>query len=538
VIIAGVGLSVLAVVLVGIVVARKVDGDSANFLVAGRRLGVPLVAASLMAAAVDSNATVGNTDLTSSFGFWSGASLALGLAICLLLTGLFLARPMNRMGLFTLADFYRLRYGRGVEVASSVLMIFAFAILMAGNLVACGFLLEHFLGIDYTLGVIIAVVLVLAYTIGGGMFSDAYTAAIQIVITLAATVALLWWVGSTIGFSIPAGMGPFDLEQLTSTDAGAPINWATLLSLGIGDIVAIDFMQRIFSAKSPEVARRSCFTGAAGTAVIGVSYALVSLAAVSAFGLDMADGPVLFTLLDDYAPPALTILVLSGIVAASFSTASGAILATSAVAVRNILGVRRVSAEPGVKDPLLRWTRMAMIPVVILGVTVALEVAQTGILLTLAFDLMLACLVVPFLLGLFWQRGGTRAAVAAMVAGLVVRIGLFVLTPTMYGVPNDVAYLPNDLVPATFDGWPTVYGALASLVAYLVAAAFWPRTVTEEAWSIADGDVAVTAPDAVAVPASVAPRDAGVRAAVAPRDAGVRAAVAPRDAGVPVPPVA
>ena len=113
-IIAGVGLSVLAVVLVGVLVARKVDGDSANFLVAGRRLGVPLVAASLMAAAVDSNATVGNTDLTSAFGFWSGASLALGLAICLLLTGLFLARPMNRMGLFTLADFYRLRYGRGV----------------------------------------------------------------------------------------------------------------------------------------------------------------------------------------------------------------------------------------------------------------------------------------------------------------------------------------------------------------------------------------------------------------------------------------
>ncbi|WP_298459833.1 sodium:solute symporter family protein [uncultured Cellulomonas sp.] len=516
-IIAGVGLSVLAVVLVGILVARKVDGDSANFLVAGRRLGVPLVAASLMAAAVDSNATVGNTDLTSAFGFWSGASLALGLALCLLLTGLFLARPMNRMGLFTLADFYRLRYGRGVEVGSSVLMIFAFAILMAGNLVACGFLLERFLGLDYTVGVLIAVALVLVYTIGGGMFSDAYTAAIQIVITLVATVALLWWVGSTIGFAIPEGMGPFDLAQLTSTDAGAPINWATLLSLGIGDIVAIDFMQRIFSARSPEVARRSCFTGAAGTAVIGVAYALVSLAAVSALGLDMADGPVLFTLLDSYAPPALTILVLSGIVAASFSTASGAILATSAVAVRNIFGVRRVATEPGTADPLLRWTRLAMVPVVLLGVTVALQVAQTGILLTLAFDLMLACLVVPFLLGLFWKRGGTRAAVAAMVTGLVVRITLFVLTPTMYGVPNDVAYLPNDLVPASFDGWPTMYGALASLLAYLVAAAVWPRAVTEEAWAIADGDAFAAAPVVPApAPASVPGGAGAVAAAAAP----------------------
>ena len=68
VIILGVSVSVLAVLIVGILVARKVDGDSANFLVAGRQLGVPLVAVSLTAAAVDSNAMVGNTDLTSQAG--------------------------------------------------------------------------------------------------------------------------------------------------------------------------------------------------------------------------------------------------------------------------------------------------------------------------------------------------------------------------------------------------------------------------------------------------------------------------------------
>ncbi|MDC7121952.1 sodium:solute symporter family protein [Cellulomonas fimi] len=531
-IIAGVGLSVLAVVLVGILVARKVDGDSANYLVAGRRLGVPLVAASLMAAAVDSNATVGNTDLTSSFGFWAGTSLALGLAICLTLTGLFLAKPMHRLKLFTLGDFYRIRYGRGVEVSASVLMIFAFAILMAGNLVACGFLLERFLGLDYTVGVVIAVVLVLVYTIGGGMFSDAYTAAIQITITAAATVAMLWWVGSTIGFQIDPGMGPFDLEQLTSTDAGAPINWATLISLGIGDIVAIDFMQRVFSAKSPEIARRSCFTAAAGTALVGVAYGLVALTAVSVLGITTADGPVLFTLLDDYAPPGLAILVLSGIVAASFSTASGAILATSAVAVRNIFGVRRVVDTPGVKDPLLRWTRLAMVPIVVLGVTVALEVAQTGILLTLAFDLMLAALVVPFLLGLFWKRGGRDAAVAAMAVGLTVRLGLFVLTPTIYGVPNDVLYVPNDLVPATFDGWPTFYGAITSLLAYLVVAFLRPRSVAEEAWALTDTAPAATeaAPAAVPEAALAEPHDgaAGVGSGI-PTEPG------PRNDGLPAP---
>jgi solute:Na+ symporter, SSS family len=214
-IILGVGLTVLVVLIVGIAVARKIDGDSANYLVAGRRLGVPLVAVSLTAAAVDSNATVGNTDLTSQFGFWAGASLAIGLAVCLLLTGLFLARPMNRMKLFTLADFFRIRYGRATEVMASVIMLLSFTTLLAGNLVACGYLLERFANVPYEWGVVLSVTLVLAYTIAGGLFSDAYTAAIQTTITVVAAIALFAWVAISFGIVIPPGMGPLDVGQLT-----------------------------------------------------------------------------------------------------------------------------------------------------------------------------------------------------------------------------------------------------------------------------------------------------------------------------------
>jgi len=67
----GVGASTLLVLVVGLIVSRKVAGDSTNFLVAGRALTLPLVAASLMGQAVDANATLGNTDLASTFGFWA-----------------------------------------------------------------------------------------------------------------------------------------------------------------------------------------------------------------------------------------------------------------------------------------------------------------------------------------------------------------------------------------------------------------------------------------------------------------------------------
>ncbi|MGK9220551.1 MULTISPECIES: sodium:solute symporter family protein [unclassified Microbacterium] len=477
-IILGVSVTVLVILVVGIVVARRVDGDSENFLVAGRRLGVPLVAVSLTAAAVDANATVGNTDLTADFGFWSGASLAIGLAICLVVVGVFLAKPLNAMKLFTLGDFFRLRYGRATEIVASAIMVVSFTTLLAGNLVACGFLMERFARIPYAWGVVISVVLVLAYTVAGGLVSDAYTAAIQTTITVVASVALLVWTALSFGIVVPEGMGPFDLEQLADPAAGAPINWATLIALGIGDIVAIDFMQRVFGARTPQIARRACFTAAALTAGVGTVFALVALAAASALGLTAENGPVLYQLLDGWAPPILSILVLSGIVAASFSTASGAILATSAVIVRNVFRVRRPIGA-GRRDPLLVWTRAAMVPIVVVGAMMAIQISQTGVLLTLAFDIMLACLAAPFILGVYWRRPGAVAILASAGVGFVVRIVFLALQPTLYGVENDILYIPNTIVDGTFDGWATLLSFAIGLAVFLVTAWVSPRSAAE-----------------------------------------------------------
>lgn len=464
----GVAISVVLVVAVGFVVATRVQGESANFLCAGRTMTLPFVGGALMGSAVDTNATLGNTDLTSAFGFWAGASLPLGLALCLFLTGLFFAKPMNRMRLTTLPDYFRLRFGRRVEVVAAVLMVFAFAILVAGNLVAGGYLLEYFLDIPYEVGVIGILVAAMSYTVAGGILADVYTAVIQMAICLVGAVALLVWMALAHGLTSPAGMGAFDLGQLSDSGQGAVINWATLISLGIGDIIAIDFMQRIFCAKSPETARRACFVGAAGIAAIGIPYALVALASTALVPAG-GDAPILFLLLDDYAPIALAMLVLAGLVGASMSTANGAILASAAVAVRNVGGVRRTHLEDSA-DPLLRATRWAMVPVMGVAVFFALRVAETGVLLTLAFDLMLGCLITPFVLGLVWRRGTAAAAFAAIGVGVVVRLGLFAMTPTMYGVDNTMLYVDNSVLDATFDGWPTFIAFAASLVSYVVVA--------------------------------------------------------------------
>ncbi|MBA3472658.1 MAG: sodium:solute symporter family protein [Rubrobacter sp.] len=466
-----VGAFIVLQLTLGLYIARKVQGDSTNYIVAGRGLILPLAAATLMAQAVDSNATLGNTDLSAQFGFWAGASLPVGLALCLFLTGLFFAKPMNRMGLLTLPDFYRRKYGRTVEMLSALIMILGFTILLAGNIVAGGFLFETFMGTSYATGVIIIIVAVFAYTIAGGMFSDTHVSVLQLAVALAGAMALLLWVAMNYGISFPEGMGPFAFSQLTDPAAGAYINWATLLALGLGDIVAIDFMQRVFAAESPETAQRACFAGAIGTLVIGVPFAVVALSAGSI--LEVAgitpDGPILYALLQDVAPPALAALVLSGIIAASFSTADGAILGTAAVFARNVMGIRQEFDE-GARDRLLTWTRVMTVPITLVGIFFAIRVPETGILLTLAFDVLFAGLLVPFVLGLYWSGATGPAALAAIIAGTTTRLAFFVLMPTVYTAENTLLYIPNEVFVASFDGVPTLISPLVGLTVFVVVA--------------------------------------------------------------------
>ncbi|MBE9181325.1 sodium:solute symporter family protein [Oculatella sp. LEGE 06141] len=454
---------------VGVYTSKKIKGDSVNYIVAGRGLLLPLATATLMAQSVDSNATLGNTDLAAEFGFWAGAALPIGLALCLFLTGLFFAKPLNRLGLITLPDFYRLKYGRLTELIASIVMVLSFSFLLAGNLVAGGFLFQTFLGTSYIAGVMIIAIIIFIYTVAGGLFAVAYTDAIQVLVAFIGSVALILYIGFTFGINIPNGNGPFAFEQLADPQAGALVNWATLFALGLGDIVAIDFMERVFAADSPQTAQRACFMGSIGTIIIGVPFSIVALSAnqiLEQVGVT-ADGPVLYALLQNVIPPVIAMVVLAGIVSASLSTGDGAILGTSSVLAQNVFGVRETGDRIG-GDRLLLMTRLMAIPITLLGIFFALRVPQTGVLLLLAFDIGFAGLLVPLAGGLYWPKATMPAAIACILTGSTSRLVLFALMPVTFGIENTLLYIPNDIFTSEFDGIPTLLSPLIGLAVFVI----------------------------------------------------------------------
>eukprot|EP00951_Prasinocladus_malaysianus_P011216 scaffold82713_cov43-Prasinocladus_malaysianus.AAC.3 len=131
------------------------------------------------------------------------------------------------------------------------------------------------------------------------------------------------------------------------------------------------------------------------------------------------DDSAVIKLLTHEAPPFVGAWCLIAIVAASMSTADGAILALGTVGAHNL--ARKFPCHISDKN-LLHVARLAAIPFTLISCLMASFYAQTGYLLIVAFDIMLAGCVVP-LFGMFYMgKPSPNAALAAVLGGSILRI--------------------------------------------------------------------------------------------------------------------
>ncbi len=433
--------------VVGVGTFIFVRGSGKRFIIAGKRLPLLVIGTMLLAQALDANSTLGSAAGTYSLGFWAGFVFPLGLALCLLVTGIWYAKPLNRMNLITLPDFYFRRFGKLVEVISSLLMAFSFIILVAGNMAGAAWIISIIFGLNYVTALIIMSAIVLIYTYSGGLFSCAATDVVQIYPALIAFVTSAIWMVYTYGWShfsaaIPPGF--LDMSGLTSIENGALLNWAGILALGLGDVVALDFMERIFASKNPETARRGCFYGAGFTLIAGLAASFLGLMAIALFP-DVADPRTILPLMAPSTLPFLLgLFVMGGVLGAGMSTANGGLLGVSAVFGRNLfqrnilpaihrrkarklkVPIEELTIDWHIMDKrLLTYARFMTIPVMVAAVWLAYVKPEPGMMLVLAFDVVFAGLFVPLTLGLFWKKANSYGALAAVVVGSVLRLILF-----------------------------------------------------------------------------------------------------------------
>jgi solute:Na+ symporter, SSS family len=449
------GIAVLAFlalsVTVGTLTAKLVKKSSRRYMVAGKSLPLFFVGTMLAAQSIDGNSSLGNVSLVYQFGFWSGAVIPIGLGICLLLTGLFYGKRLNKMAMLTLPDFYYRRFGNGAEGISSILMTISFIVLVAGNFAASGFILSTVLQIDFLWAMLITSIIVLVYTFAGGLFSSAYTDIFQIYLAIGAFWAafIFFAIGAAgIDFGTILGSAPpgyLDLSGLTDMGNGALVNWASILALGLGDIVALDFMERVFAAKDPKTASRGALWGAGLTLATVIPTSMMGIVAL--YLIPNLEDPFTAypTLAINHVPYPIGAALLMGVLGASMSTANGGLLAISSVISRNIIQrdvLRRMLKKPGLEDrKLLMTTRVFTIPMMAAAFILGYLLPQPGIYLILAFDIVFAGAFAPLTLGLFWRKANMPAALTSLIVGSGLRLLMF------FVIPVDLAGLDTMIPP-------------------------------------------------------------------------------------------
>lgn len=436
---------------VGVISSKMVKKSGRRLIVAGKSLPLALVGTMLAAQAVDGNSSLGNVALVFEFGFWAGAVIPIGLGVCLLVTGIAYAKKLNKMSMFTLPDFYFRRYGNGAEGISGVLMIISFTILVAGNLAASGFILEVVFGIDYFWGILISALVVVAYTVAGGLFASAWTNLFQVYLAIGAFWAgFIFFAGGFSGVewnTIYNNAPPefLDITGLTDIANGALINWAGILALGLGDIVALDFMERVFAARNPKTAQRGAFMGGALTLFTVLPTSMLGIVAFYFLPADTLPDLAMPLLATEHMPFAIGAAILMGVIGASMSTASGGLLAISSVVSRNFIQRiirRRWMNKPGWSDSkLLVATRIIIVPMMVAGTALGYFLPAPGIYLILAFDVVFAGAFAPLTFGLFWSKANMPAAIASLIVGSAARLYFF------FAIPEELAGLDTMIPP-------------------------------------------------------------------------------------------
>ena len=424
---------------IGLYAARRVH-NTADYAVAGRNLPLYIVVATTFATWFGSELVLGVSAVFVEEGLGGVVEDPFGAGMCLILVGLFFAYKLYKKNLITIGDYYRLRYGRAVELLCSIIIIFSYLGWVAAQVSALGLVFHLLTGgaLSIVAGMVLGTVIVLIYTLFGGMWSVAITDLVQMVVICVGLLAIAWFAGNLAGgadkvidYAVTEGklqFFPQDADLKTWL-----FFFAAAITMMLGSIPQQDVFQRVMSSKDENVARLGPIIGGS----LYILFAFIPMFVVTAAVLVMpeetkaliADDPqkILPTLVMGHMPVVLQIAFFGALLSAIMSTASATMLAPSTSFVENVLR----NIKPGMTDAQTLKAMSVTVVVFTLCVLVyAISMQDSSIyeMVAGAYQVPLVGAFVPLVCGLYWKRATTQGALLAVVSGLGVWL-TFVFMP-------------------------------------------------------------------------------------------------------------
>lgn len=441
--------AVIVIYLLGMIVIgafySKRNRSTDDFYLGGRKLGPFVTAMSAEASDMSAYLLMGLPGVALLSGLPEATWTAIGLAAGTYLNWLFVAKRIRRysshIGAVTVPDFFAKRYHDKkhlLSIVAALVIIVFFIPYTASGFNACGTLFASLFGVDYFTAMVVSAIVIVLYTTMGGFLAASTTDLIQsVIMTIALIIVIFFGIRTAGGWDAVvanAGALPGYLSLTQGYDAatGTASSYNALaivstLAWGLGYFgmphILLRFMA-IEDTKKLTLSRRVASVWVVISMGIAILIGIVGTGMIAAGAIDpipAGDSQRIIiriaALISSYGvlPAIVAGIILSGILAATMSTADSQLLAASSSVTQDLL--RETFGLDLSQRASMLIARGTVILIAIIGVIWARNEGVVFSIVSFAWAGFGAAFGPVILLALFWKKSNKWGALAGMIAG-------------------------------------------------------------------------------------------------------------------------
>ena len=443
-----------AVILIGLVYARRANKSSEEYFLGGRALGPWGTAMSAEASDMSGWLLMGLPGVAYWCGLADAFWTAFGLAVGTYLNWLIVSKRLRRYSIrannsITLPEFFSNRFReqkKTIMFIAAIFILIFFTVYAASCFVTCGKLFSTLFGMPYVTMMILGAIFVLLYTILGGFLAESasdFMQAIVMIIALSVIVILgtaqAGGIGAVIENSkqIPGFLEFFGLatpvldangQQLV--EAGKPVfgdasdygllTVCSMMAWGLGYFGMPQVLLRFMAIRKEEElvrSRRIAMIWVVISLAVAVFIGIVGRQVYPDAHLTKATAENIFiTLATHSLPPLLAGFVMAGILAATISSSDSYLLIAASAFAKNVF--QGICKKDATDKQVMTVSRITLLVLALIGVVIALDensvIFQVVSFAWAGFGATFGPLM---LFSLFWKRTNKPGAIAGMISG-------------------------------------------------------------------------------------------------------------------------
>ena len=407
-----------AMMVVGLVIGKKKIHDSKDYMIAGRRMGLFMVAFSLSANNVGGGSTTGLAQ--KAFGDWgmSACWYVLAAAIAMIPLAYFAPKIRKTMAV-TIPEVVGRRFGKLSCNFTAVLNVLSLFCLTSSQIAASGVVISTLTGMPQNVALLIAGLVVIMYTTFGGMIADQISDLVQFIIILVGLAIATPIVISGVGGwkAISEVLPPV---QMSFTKIG----WITIIGYIFNYFCTFlsgpEMVSRFATAKDEKTAQRASLLSGVLMAAMSLFPTLLGLAALAVKdtlpALAANGSNAMMAVTSAHAPQIIVGVVSAAIICATMSSADSNLLCMSTM-VMNDLVFGNGFGKQMTEKKIIFVTRLLNVIFAIIAMLICLLGIDIVTMNTFAFGIRCAGPFAAYGLGLVIKKATKLAGILSIITG-------------------------------------------------------------------------------------------------------------------------